>query len=821
MIIGEAPGRREDDSGKPFVGRSGQYLDEVLRDVGLPRERVFITNAVSCRPPDNRTPTKSEVKACAHWLQYQIRKIKPKYVMLLGNVPLLSITGEVGIKSKRGKPFQKNGIWFVPTYHPSYILRGDYKDDPLFRQDFELLKIIMESGSVPAERGLSIKIVEDEAMFEQMLDDLVGTVSFDIETTGLYPWAKHVPRVKGEKKRKKKKDKQDPRDYDARVVSVGFGTRKHQYLINPLQFKLTRRRLQQIEERLEDCEVVGHYAKFDLLWMWVQFKARWKIDFDTGIAHYLCDENSDHGLKALAQRFCGAPNWDVEGDTKKEWSTLLIKYHAHDLYYTRKLKFVFQKMLATDPQVYQVFSKIMMPCLHIFVEAEYEGCYIDESKMDVVEKELRQKIVEAEKKLKKWIPRGYLEPGDEFNWGSTKQLGDLMFSELRIKPTDKTPTGAPSTSEAALKQMDHQMVTDLLTFRGAKQQLSFFIEGWKPYLVDHRLHPSFKLTGTVTGRLSCENPNLQQVPRDRLIRNLIIAPPGWVLIEADLSQIELRIAAELSGDRALIEAFNTGKDPHWMTVMNELRRGRGEVMRVLATASKMVGKKVKDFDDAIDIMLEHGADAAVEIDYAWKELRKKAKAVNFGYLFGMWWKKFKIYAREKYDVILTDKQAMESRQGFFGLYRDLEDWHKRQKTFARRNGYVRYLSGRKRRLPDAMREEDCPERGEAERQAINSPVQGFANELNLMALIQLRQEFTRTIYRPIGTVHDSILAYARADHAERIAKRTLEVMRNPQLLQDMDIELRVPRDAEVGIGPWGSGIGIDKWLKSLQSATAS
>lgn len=800
MVIGEAPGKREDDSGTPFVGRSGKYLDEVLEDVGLPRKKVFITNAVSCRPPDNRTPSKREIAACSKWLQYQIKRVKPKFILLMGNTPLLAITGATGIKRARGKPFEKDGVTYLPTYHPSYILRGDGRDDAIFRKDLELFKSMVDGGGMPEEKALNIRIVTNEKLFEEMLDDLLGSVSLDIETTGLYPWAKRRPAPDGVKY---KKDPPDPRSYDARLVSLGFGTRKYQWIINPQQFKLTPDRLDAITERLEDCIVIGQYAKFDTLWMWVLYGVRWTINFDTGLAHYLLDENTSHGLKDLAQRECDAPNWDVEGETKHEWSPTLIKYHAHDLFYTRQLKFIFEKRLRADPQIRRVFYEILMPCVKIFTEAEYEGIYIDESKMDEVEKILRKDVRVAERKLRKW--------GD-INWGSTKQVGHLLFDKLKIPPTDKTKKGTPSTSEGALKQMDHPLVTDLLKMRGAKQQLSFFIDGWKPYLVNHRIHPSFKLTGTVTGRLSCEHPNLQQVPRDPTIRSLVIAPPGWTLIEADLSQIELRIAAELSGERALIEAFATGQDPHWITALNELRRGHGEQERIMATARKL-GKNTNSYDDAVDFLLEQGADACIAVDYAWKELRKKAKAVNFGFLYGMGWKKFKIYAREKYEVILTDQQAQESRDAYFSLYRDLPNWHERQRKYSRRNGYVRMLSGRKRRLPAAMQADRSFECGEAERQAINSPVQGFANELNLMALIELRGELPRRIYRPVGTVHDSILAIGKTEHLKEIAERTLSVMRHPKLLDDFDIQLQIPIDAEVSIGPWGASVGYHKWLK--------
>lgn len=663
---------------------------------------------------------------------------------------------------------------------------------------------------MPVKPKLNIKIVKDQASFEAMLGDMKGDISFDIETSGLYPWANKILNPSGKSWPKLGK-KADPRSYDAEVKSLGFGCEKVQWIwLNEL-FAYTPKLLKRVHERMEECIVSGHYAKFDALWMKVHFGTAWHVDFDTGIAHYMLDENTRHGLKELAQRFFDAPDWDVDLETKQGLGDRkkYIEYHAYDLYYTRKLHQKFKRELRQDSGVHRVFHHIMMPCNRAFVDMEFEGCHIDIKRMDEVEIELKKRIAAAKKNLEKWIP---ISKKGDFNWGSPKQVAWLLYKKLKIECKERTKTGADSTGESALKQIDHPLVDDLFKFREAKQNLSFFIEGWKPYLVGDRLHPSFKLTGTITGRLSCENPNLQQVPRDPFIRMLLTSTPGWVLIEADLSQIELRIAAELSGDSALIQAFVQGKDPHWITALRELQRGHGEHDRVMATANKLSNKKIKDYDEAIEYLIMRGADVCVEADYAWKELRKKAKAVNFGYLYGMWWKKFIIYARDKYGVKITAEQAQESRKAFFSNWRGIEPWHKRTKQFARRNGYVLYLSGRKRRLPDAMAEEDGFRRQEAERQAVNSPVQGMANEINLMALIQIKKEFSSKVCMPIATVHDSILAYARIDHAEKIARRLMEIMKRPTLMDKFEIDMRVPLEADVKIGPWGAGVSLEKWL---------
>lgn len=834
MIVGEAPSAREDETGEPFVGKSGQLLNEVLEQFGFDRDEMFVTNAVSCRPPDNRTPTKAEINKCRVWLDHQIDRVKPKFVLLLGNTPLQSVTGAAGITKQRGRPFEKDGILYIPTYHPSFILRDD--SNRLFLEnDIKLLRDIVERGEVPREDKLRHTIIKTRKDFEKLLDALHGEVSFDIETNGLYPWQAYTSKmVKGV-------EVQEP--HTPLITMIGFGTADGEFSLpmshpeSPWSADAIDDMLAEIGECLEDCDIIAHNGKFDFLWMLVIYGVDWYryFEFDTMLAHYALDENDRHGLKYLAQKYCGAPDWDVDKETKKGYGALdkLAYYHAHDLYYTRELKRVFLKLLEEDSDILRVFERILMECARLFVEVEFDGVYIDVDKFDEAEDYLREQYDTALANLKRWEPKPELDRRGkpiEFNWGSTQQLAKLLFGDpdedgyensLFLEPLDKTEAGNPSCSESVLKRIDHKMVGDLLKFREAKQQLSFFIDGWKPFL--HKkyirgkwhyfLHPSFKLHGTVTGRLSCEHPNLQQVPRDPRIRTLITAEPGWTLLECDLSQIELRIAAELANERNLLDAFIHDKDPHWLTAIREIERGGALKDMVLDTARTWKQDKTLNYSESIEVLLEMGADAAVEINKGWKENRKKAKAINFGYLYGMWWKKFKLYARDNYGVDVTDTEAEDSRKAFFELYPGFPAWHERQRRFARRNGYVKSLSGRKRRLPKATLVEDTAERAGAQRQAINSPVQSFGNELNLMAAIQLRKEYGRDVVKICGTVHDAILVRVRDDMVVEVTKRLLEIMSHPEMLDEFEIELTVPIQADATIGPWGGGMSLAKYIK--------
>lgn len=797
-------------------GRTEDAIDYIIG----PLEEKYEVEHISVLdgdPKNGKAATKTEIKHARDRVLEAIQGFK--YVVIVGNTPLQLITGKAGISKLRGKPLKQDGYIFLPMNNPG-IIRHDDKQEMLLNADLQFLDDMVKFGGIPETKELDFRIVMCDDDIDEMLEDLHGAVSYDIETTQLYPWqTQHFNEKTGEW----------VKDPEPKIVSIGFGTARHQWCIpvnhpqSPWTQAEVEEMLDEINERRDDFMLIAHNGKFDLLWTWVHLGVKWEVDFDTMLAHYLLDENMRHGLKYLAQVYCGAPDWEIDLTEKQGMNVPLkkhCKYLAHDLYYTRKLRYVFGKMLKEDWEVKRVFDKIMMPCANLFVEVEYDGVFIDMDQFGEAEEVLREQYETALAELKEWEPEYVLDAKGKkqpFNWGSPVQLAKLLFEDLGIKPLDKTAAGNPSTSESVIKRLDHPCTEALLRFRAAKQQLSFFIDGWKPFLHKqsrgYYLHPSFKLHGTVTGRLSCEHPNLQQVPRDPRIRSLISAEKGWTLIQCDLSQAELRIAAELARERNMIHAFVNGIDVHWLTAIREIARGGGLVELVMDTAKKLNGSKLS-YSDAIELLIKAGHEACIDVNGEWKEYRKKAKAVNFGYLYGMWWKKFKIYARDNYGVIITDEEAEASRVTFFDNYPDLEPWHKRQRKYVRRHGYVKSLSGRKRRLPEARSADDTPERRAAERQAINSPVQSFANEVNLMAAIQLRKEYGRDVVKICGTVHDSVLFRVRNDMVEEVYYRMLEIMRWPELMDEFDIEMSVPIEADGEIGPWGKGKPFEKWKEA-------
>jgi uracil-DNA glycosylase family 4 len=755
-VVGEAPGHNEELQGTPFVGAAGQLLNSSLGKSGLDRHCILVTNACRCRPPGNRTPKASEFKACSVHTQRELQSTK--FVLLLGSIALKQqLGGQASIKKLRGKVFEKEGKFFLPTYHPAYIIR-DARAAPAFDADLRTFKKLVTTGGIPQENDLHVTVVDSPKVFHQMLDNLSGIVSLDIETSGIYAWAP-----------------------GAHVVSVGLGTRKRQW-VWPILYRdgpkwrsimppVVAHLMAMLAERLQDCQVVGQFCKFDSVWLKLHYNVDINFAYDVGLAHYQSNENSLHDLEFLAQIFYSAPAYDVAHEVKQGISGTFqehVNYLAKDIYYTRKLRFDVDKTL-TDHSSRRLYYGLTLPASSMYRDIELTGVTIDVPRMQEVEQHLLREIDKTEKSFARW---------GKVNLSSPQQLSDLLFTKLRIKPLDMTPTGKPSTNESVLKRLDHPCVDAILKHRRATKLYSTFIKGWKPFLIDGKLHPSFKIHGTTTGRPSCESPNFQQTDRDTMIRSLVIAPKGWELVEFDLSQAELRIVAELSRDPTMLEIFQTGGDIH------------------RHTASVVLDVPPQDVDD---------------------NQRYIAKSLNFGLIYGMYEKKLIQYCRDEYGVNLTRQQSHRFRTKFFQLYSKLLDWHERQKMFARQHGYVRNLCGRMRRLPIAMQVFDSPERGEADRQAINSPVQSFVSDMNLMICLQASKEFPPEYFRLCATVHDSGMAIVRRDKVMEVGKRLMIIMQRPALMDEWGIKLRVLMVGDVKVGPWSKGVKLEKWQASNKS----
>jgi DNA polymerase-1 len=831
VIIGESPGAEEDRHGRPFVGPTGEYLDHLLRRYGIDRAACYITNAVKCRPPPGTNPSASQVNTCARaFLDEEIAAAKPRFILALGNAALQAVTGARGITSQRGRvleyhpelleerwrtastgrrtrdhspvPPRPSTAHIFATFHPAAVLHNEMHKPALVQDIRHFVDIIKNDGPIRETRLHPIH-VQTPLDLQRLAAALRGIVSVDLETNCLYPWGED--------------------GIAPRIVAIGFGTKLGEFAIFPGVgdgLPPLADILELLAPALDDAFIIGQNLKFDALWLKTLHGFELRQDFDTMLAHYLLDENSPHDLESLARLYFGAPRWDIPLEQKQTGTPLadVLTYLAHDLFYTRNLFPILNKQLHTHPRFLDLFNHLLMPLANLFVQMEYRGTTIDPEGLDEAERYLREEITTRKKKL--------FYEHSPINWNSALQVRTLLFGEMGLQSTIQsdadqraiyTPKGEYSTAETALNQYEHPLIDELLALRGAEKQLSVYVKGWHPYIRNNRLHPAFKLHGTVTGRASAEHPNLQQTPRDSRIRSLVVAPPGWVLWEADLSQIELRLIAEAAGDPVMLDIFAKGQDIHFNTAIAEIARGAAFPELVMHTADKLVLHKAKHYGDAIEIIRRAGPKRCEAIDPQWKELRYNAKAVGFGYCYSMGAKHFKRYAKDNYGITLTDRQAQESRLSFFDTYPRLARWHDQVRAYVRSHGFIDDLTGQRRRLP-AARDHNKPEheRHEAERQAINSPIQGLAAKINFMVLLALVEEFDDAQFRPIATVHDAILAYVRPATVERLSARYLTLVERPPLFDTFGIELGVPLAGEVHIGPWGSGASLEKWKEVMK-----
>jgi uracil-DNA glycosylase family 4 len=314
---------------------------------------------------------------------------------------------------------------------------------------------------------------------------------------------------------------------------------------------------------------------------------------------------------------------------------------------------------------------------------------------------------------------------------------------------------------------------------------------WQHIMEDGRIHPSFHLHRVVTGRSSSSDPNAQNFPKRGALakqyRKIFIPSDGYKIIEADLSQAELRIAAWMAGETTMLRIYREGGDIHAATAAAILGITMERFSALKGSKEEVPAKyKVGGFD---------GKTWGEYYDFK----RFQAKAVNFGFLYGMGWKTFRVYAKTDYGLNLSEEQSIAMRRAFFALYPRLEAWHKSMRAFVQLHGYVRGLHGALRRLP-SIDSDDEGVRGDCERQAINSPVQRFASDLGLIGMFRFCENAPRDVVRPLAFIHDAAVLEAREDCVRECAGGIKWAMQTPPLEEWFGIKSPIPILADVSVG---------------------
>ncbi|MCF6169486.1 MAG: DNA polymerase I [Bacteroidales bacterium] len=511
----------------------------------------------------------------------------------------------------------------------------------------------------------------------------------------------------------------------------------------------------------EKIEKTGQNIKFDIsILRWYDVEVKGKF-FDTMIAHYLLQPDMRHNMDVLAETYLNYKPVSIEtliGKKGKNQGSMrdvaietIKEYAAEDADITLQLKEVFAPKLK-ETSTEKLFNEIEMPLVPVLASMESEGIKLDVETLQGFSKQLEIDIAELEKAI-------YEEAGEEFNISSPKQLGVILFEKLAVsaKPK-KTKSGQYSTSEDILVKLEkkHPFVSKILEYRSLTKLKSTYVDAL-PALVnprDGRIHTSYNQAVAATGRLSSNNPNLQNIPirteRGREIRKAFIPRnKEYTLLAADYSQIELRIIAHLSKDEAMMEAFKQGLDIH------------------RATAARVYGVGLADVN---------------------RDMRRNAKMVNFGLVYGI--SAFGLSER----LGIPRREAADIIQSYFEQYPGIRKYMDKSIVFAREHGYVETIMGRRRYLSD-INSGNGTVRAFAERNAINAPIQGSSADMIKIAMIAIFDAFNKQQLKSkmLLQVHDELVFDTHLDELETVKKIVEDKMKNA-------IRLNVPVVVDMNTG---------------------
>ncbi|HYM94029.1 MAG TPA: DNA polymerase I, partial [Chitinophagaceae bacterium] len=554
---------------------------------------------------------------------------------------------------------------------------------------------------------------------------------------------------------------------DAELVGLSFSVKPFEafYVPCPADQKKTNEILSAFDTLFNDKNKtwIGQNIKYDMLVLkWYGIEIKGKI-FDTMLAHYVIEPDGKRGMDLLSAKYLHYEPVHIEeligkkgknqGNMRDVELEKIKDYAAEDADITLQLKNVFLPKLK-EKEVEKVFYEVENPLVKVLTDMEYEGVKIDEDFLNDYSKEL-------EKEAKKCEESVYKAAGVRFNLASPKQLGEVLFDKLKLDPkAKKTKTGQYATGEDVLLKLAQQnkIVDDILAFREYTKLKSTYVDAL-PLMINRktgRVHTTYGQAVAVTGRLASNNPNLQNIPirtdRGKEIRKAFIPrDKKHVLVSADYSQIELRIVAAISGDKNMCDSFRENKDIH------------------TATAAKVYNVEEKDVT---------------------KEMRYKAKSVNFGIIYGQG----AFGLADNLGISRTEaKQIIDNyKTQFAGIQKYMDETI----NFAREHGYVQTLMGRKRWLRD-INSANFTVRGFAERNAINSPIQGSAADMIKMAMIKIHHAFTKNKFesKMIMQVHDELVFDALKEEIEEIKPVIIDCMQTALLLPN-----KVPIVAEIGDG---------------------
>jgi len=749
FFVGHAPGAEDDFNGKPMTGKNGRLLHDLLRHAGIPYSKCYFTNTLKCALYGQK-PKEMFFKHCRDWLIDEINERKPIVIISAGAQAMKWLTGQSGVSKLRRRglpcalPIHKDALVF-PIRQPAALFHTEgYEYQQLFDEmvsDLVWIRQQVEHGIVhragDIETDYDMARTEDDA--DRILTELESAdlLACDLETgtedfeKALFPYS------------------------NCHIISVGFSTRVGHARAIPLYArgisspfhwregfveKTINPRLKAI---FEQKQVFGHnFLSFDQKWIRKEFGIDYcNIDFDTILAHYILnEERGTHALELLALLYTTMAPWKSTftlSDTEQ-----MCQYLCRDVDATFRLRSIFEPQL-NDLQKW-LLKNILMPVSNVLMEVEYEGVGVSKDNLYSLRDHLTEKIQAARDELQKSKPvqEFQIDKNVKFNPASPHHVRELLTDYCIVQLVKRTDSGEYSVDKEVLEDLSGEFLEAdcTLKIRKLEKLKSTYCDGLIKVVDDAgRVHTSYSPYGTVSGRLASSNPNLMNLPRadtvgevledGSIIKSVFAARPGYLFLQADYSQVELRVLACLSGDAALTEIYQKGLDAH------------------TATAARVYG---------------------IPLDEVTKTQRTNSKTVNFGIVYGM------SYASllEKFlDAGNTEEQAENFYKAHQRTFRGVWKYMREQEQIARRQRFQETPFGRRRRYEDITSAEV--------RMAYNFPIQSTASDLTLLSIIRCHQILKKFNIdaRIVLTVHDSIVFEIAASQfltAARIIKLVME-----------------------------------------------
>ena len=820
LIVGESPGRLEDDTGDVFVDNAGEILTDALELGGYDMDEVRMTYLVKCYAPKGVDVKKKNVSCCIHYLEDEIKKYKPQVIIPLGALALAALSTVTGITKWAGQILDigssivPEGTLIVPMLDPSYVKNNLHLVESYFDQ-FNSIRFDFEKrlGNYKVKE-VEYKTIGTVDEVRDMLAELESkpTIAFDVETHGIYPFHK------GEE-----------------ILCIGLcGEETKAYCLplyhkeagwSDVELKTVSKLLKKFLE-FNQFKLIGHNVKFDCVQLFANMGINiTKIYADTMLMHYIVDcRRGIHDLSRLAHVYTDMGGYDKALDDFKAQDPkvydpskggsygnvpldILGYYSAGDVDACLRIYHELKKEIDESGDYSEGFNwlafSLMPAASSALANVEINGAYIDVAKVKFLDDFYAKKISEAETKVEQipevqqfikdkmaealaargGKPSKSKKPLFEFNLGSANQLREVLFGYLGLDPIKKTKKGdAWSTDAEVLEALrgQHELVDLLLEHRGNTKLHGTYItpvlnpepKKHRPALIarDGCIRSNYNIHGTETGRLSSSGPNLQNIPREGGIKKMFISRFGedGLLLNADYSQIELRIVAALSGDDTMCQIYRDDKDLHMNTALSI-----------------------------------HGKTNPEDID---GEMRVAAKKTNFGIVYGTGPSGLQGQLAAD-SIIVTEDEAAAYIDGFYEAYPGVREWIDETKAYCRKHHCSVSPFGRVRQFPSVASPQKWI-REEALRGAVNHPVQGGASDCTLMSLCIINQEMQKRkmLSKMIMTVHDSLVFDVHVSEAPDLCELISNVMEGiveeaPKYFGVDMSWITVPMKSDLEIGP--------------------